>query len=282
MARLSDHTRLVNACIGFAKDVPKWPSPLYQAGYRLDTIEPNFINSREEKVNPDLLFSSNRAIHTLVTECKRGHLSEDRIEKYRAITPENLRSEVDHIHDVNKLSNESLYVGTEKTEQSFDHLDFPDAGLILANSEYYRRNRLKDDELNSELEGDELPDRYPTHYYSFSANDSRAIIAEKVSQHLMHVASKGEGIDGEFEPEEVASEIHEYWDAISLSAKSDLIGKIEDILELFAHRNVDEDMTQIEGSRTYYVRTSQAHHGTDSWRGSDIYRLSPVDLCCPL
>ena len=258
MARLSDHTRLVNACIGFAMDVPKWPSPLHQAGYRLDTIEPNFINSREDKVNPDILFSSNRAVHTLVTECKRGHLSEDRIEKYGAITPENLRSEVDHIHDVNKLSNESLYVGTEKTEQSFDYLDFPDAGVILANGEYYSRNGFDDAELNSKLEGGELPDRYPTHYYPFSANDSRAVIAEKVSQHLMHVASQGEGIDEEFEPGEVASEIHEYWDAITLSAKSELSSKVEDVLELFERRNLDDDMRQIEGSRTYYVRTSQA------------------------
>ena len=165
---------------------------------------------------------------------------------------------MDHIHDINKLSNESLYVGTEKTEQSFDYLNFPDAGLILAKSEYYRRNTFQDDELNSEMEGGELPDRYPTHYYAFSANDSRAIIAEKVSQHLMHVSSQGEGIDDEFEPKEVASEIHEYWDAISLSAKSDFTGKVEDILELLERRNVDEDMTQIKGSRTYYVRTSQA------------------------
>lgn len=258
MARLSDHTRLVNACIGFAKDIPMWPSPLHQAGYRLDTIEPNFLNSHENKVNPDLLFSSNRTVHTLVTECKRGHLSEERINKYRAINPENLRSEVDHIHDVNKLTNESLFVGTEKTEQSFDYLDFPDAGLILTNGEYYRRNELGDDELNSELEGGELPGRYPTHYYPFSANDSRAVIAEKVSQHLMHVASQGEGIDDEFEPKEVASEIHEYWDTVSLSEKNELIGKVEDILELLERRNFDEDMKQIEGSRTYYVRTSQA------------------------
>lgn len=258
MARLSDHTRLVNACIGFAKDVPEWPSPLHGAGYRLDTIEPNFLNSREDRVNPDLLFSSNRSVHTLVTECKRGHLSEERIEKYAEITPENLRNEVDHIHDINQLSNENLYVGTEKTEQSFDYLDFNDGGLILADGVYYRRNEFEDEGLNSELEKEDLPDRYPTHYYPFSANDSRAIIGEKVSQHLMHVSSKGAGLQDEFEPEEVASEIHKYWDAISFSAKSELTSKVEDILELFERRNVDEDMTQIEGSRRYYVRTSQA------------------------
>lgn len=258
MAQLSDHTKLMNACIAFAKDVPEWPSPLHNAGYRLDRIEPDFLNSNEDKVNPDILLSSNRALHTLVTECKRGHISEERLEKYAAITPENLRSEVNHIHDVNRLSNENLYVGTEKTEESFDHLEIPDAGLIFTNGGYYKRNDFEDDDLNAELENGDVPSRYPTQYYPFSANDSRAVIAEKVAQHLMHGASQGEGIDDEFEASEIAEEIHEYWDTISLSEKSDLTSKVEDILELFEERNIDEDMRQIEGSRSYYVRTSQA------------------------
>jgi uncharacterized protein (DUF849 family) len=106
-------------------------------------------------------------------------------------------------------------------------------------------------------EGD-IPGRYPTQYYPFSVNDSRAVIAEKVSQHLMHAASQGEGIDDEFSAQEIAEEIHEYWDTISLSEKSDLTNKVENILELFEERNIDDDMRQIEGSRSYYVRTSQA------------------------
>jgi len=258
VAQLSDHTKLMNVCIGFAKDVPEWPSPLHNAGYRLDTIEPNFLNSNENKVNPDLLLSSNRAIHTLVTECKRGHINEDRVEKYAAITPENLRSEVEEIHDVNQLSTENLFVGTEKTEQSFDYLEIPDAGLILTDGGYYKRNEFDDEELNNELDKGDIPGRYPTQYYPFSVNDSRAIIAEKVSQHLMHAASQGEGIDDEFSAQEIAEEILEYWDTISLSEKSDLTNKVENILELLEERNIDDDMRQIEGSRSYYVRTSQA------------------------
>lgn len=248
----------MNACIGFAKDVPEWPSPFHNGGYRLDTIEPGFLNSNENKVNPDLLLSSNRSLHTLVTECKRGHISEDRVEKYAAITPENLRSEVEEIHDVNQLSTENLYVGTEKTEQSFDYLEIPDAGLILNNGQYYKQNKFDDEKLNAELESGKIPGHYPTQYYPFSVNDSRAVIAEKVSQHLMHAASKGEGIDDEFSAEEIAKEIHRYWETISLSEKSGLTNKVEDILELFEKRNIDDDMRQIEGSRSYYVRTSQA------------------------
>jgi len=248
----------MNACIAFAKDVPEWPSPLHNAGYRLDRIEPDFLNSEENDVNPDLLLSSNSALHTLVTECKRGHLSQERLDKYAAITPENLRSEVNHIHDVNQLSNESLYVGTEKTEESFDYLNITDAGLILTNGGYYKRNEFEDDDLNRKLESGEVPGRYPTVYYPFSGNDSRAVIAGKVAQHLMHAAAHDEGIDDEFEAREIAEDIHEYWDTISLSERSHITSKVEDILELLEQKNIDEDMRQIEGSRSYYVRTSQA------------------------
>lgn len=258
MAQLSDHTKLMNALIGFTLGVPGWPSFFKDAGYQLDRIEPKFLNSEEDQVNPDILLTSNGSLHALVTECKGGHLNEERLEKYDAITPENLRNEVENVHDVNRLSSENVYVGTEKTEQSFDYLEIPDAGLIFRNSEYNRRNDFEDEDLNNELGGGELPEYYPSQYYPFSPNDSRALIAEKVSQHLMTAASQGGTDHDEFEAADIAKEIHEYWDQISLPGRRELTKKVENILEMLEARNVDDDMRQIEGSRSYYVRTSQA------------------------
>lgn len=258
MTQLSDHTKLMNACIAFSKDIREWPQPLKDAGYQLEKIEASFLNSEEGRVNPDLLFSSNSELHVLITECKGGSISQERVDKYNKINPGNLRREVSHVYDVERISNETWVVGTEKTKESFDHLGLPEAGLIFGESECYRINEFDDEKLNNTMTKEEFPKRIPVSLYPFPVHDDKAIIAGRVAQHMMHLATQGRGDESKFTASEILQEIHDHWEDIGESEQNELVRKVENILDLFEREEVRGDLRKIEGSREYYVRTSQA------------------------
>jgi hypothetical protein len=50
---------------------------LKDLGYKVEYLEPTFLNSEGKKVNPAILFTSNKLIHALITECKGGVSIED-------------------------------------------------------------------------------------------------------------------------------------------------------------------------------------------------------------
>lgn len=87
LAKISQHTKLTNAMVGFSKGGPEWPSPLKEAGYDLDTIEAR-IAYQGGKINPDVIFASNSELHAIITECKSGTLSQDTIDEYEKIKSE--------------------------------------------------------------------------------------------------------------------------------------------------------------------------------------------------
>jgi len=104
MEGLSEHTVLVNGMIGLCTKTRGWPSTLKDLGYKVEYIEPTFINSEGKKVNPDILFTSNKLIHALITECKGGISVEDeQLEKYSKITVDTVRNWVS-VYDASRLS----------------------------------------------------------------------------------------------------------------------------------------------------------------------------------
>lgn len=254
---LSEHTWLMNACIGFCKDTGEWPSPLKNAGYQLEKIEPLVKNSDGDSVNPDLLFSSNSELHALITECKGGSLSEDTVCRLKKILPDRLTAHV-NVYDEDGLSCENWYVGTPIMGQSFEVLDIPNAGTVIREKELSIINQFEDSKLNSEFQQTQINGNVPVSFYPFGPDDPRAIIAERVAQHLVHMAAKGKGPSTKITPEEIASEAHPYWNQIDDAGQRALIRKVEDALTLFEEKDVEGDLRQIEGSRVYYVRTSQA------------------------
>lgn len=84
---ISSHTKLINCFIGFTKRDKYYPSVLRSLGYSVDNIEPHFRNQDNDKVNPDLLLSSNKLHHTIIVECKGGDIQQkkEQIERYKKI-----------------------------------------------------------------------------------------------------------------------------------------------------------------------------------------------------
>src|SRR3990172_8427719 len=138
MEGLSEHTVLVNGMIGLCTKPRGWPSTLKDLGYKVEYLEPTFLNSEGKKVNPDILFTSNKLIHALITECKGGvSIEDEQLEKYSKINVENVRNWV-RVYDASKLSLDLCLASYEESsEKILENIDsqynFPILVFSLSN-----------------------------------------------------------------------------------------------------------------------------------------------------
>jgi len=259
MNNLSDHTRVVNLLIGLSKEVPGCPSILSDTGYRLDVIEPKFTTSEGDQVNPDLLISSNSSLNVLVTECKGGHISEERIQKYERISAGDLHYEVEEIHDPSQIDHELMFSGTSKTEESFDYLTLPHPGIIFdfENNEIRKLNSFSDSELDEALDTLQMPEYPPTSFYPFSPDDDDAVIAAKICQEIISRGSNAQNGSFDFGARDLLDSIHPHWEKISRSEQSTLVSRVESIIGNLLEEGLDTHVDQLD-DESYYVRSAQA------------------------
>lgn len=264
MAGLSEHTLIMNLLVGFSKDFSGFPSPLKNAGYRLERIEPKFVNSEGTNVNPDLVFSSNGSLNGLIFEIKDSHLDEETIEKYQAITGTDIQTVVEDVHDITELEADLAFAGTEKMEESFDYPDLEDMlndipGLIFEGDAVRRRNKFDEEELNDEFNSLELSDTPPTQFYPFSPNDAEGVIAGKLCQEIMYEIANCYGDDEvEFDARDLVSSNHHFWDSISPEGQKALVTRAETIIEKLMENGLDEHLEKIQGKRRFSVQSTKA------------------------
>jgi hypothetical protein len=81
----------VNAIIGFLKRDRRWPSPLYQSGYRLEMIEQPISVAGVGQAEIDVICLK-RSGHAILWECKSGHtVNEKQARVYAAVTVEDVQ-----------------------------------------------------------------------------------------------------------------------------------------------------------------------------------------------
>lgn len=260
MVTLSEDTKLLNMCIGFAEETPNWPTFISDANYSIENILPSFRNSRAQRVYPDIIFSSHN--HVLVTKCESDTIGDEDAEKLDAITIDDLRTEFKRVSDDNGVSHELLYVGTESIDTDVSSLDIDDACLVYHTEEgrLAKRNHFDDDNLDRMVRETTVGNRIPMQFIPITPSDHPALVAEKVFQKLCAMAVRKESDGSDITAKEVAEKIYsDYWDLLSNTAKQEVIQKVDYILSKFEDKNADEDMKKLKQSgRSYFVRTSNA------------------------
>lgn len=245
--------------IGMSKDFKDFPAYFKENGYTLEIIEPSFLNSEGTKVNPDIILSSNGNLNALVAEVKKGHIQQAEVDKYNAITGDNLRTEVQDVFDLDKLESEFFIAGTPKTEESFEHLKLNEPGIIFEETQTRTRNQFNEESLTEAFSEAEIPENPPTSFYPFSADDGDAIVASKICQSMMVLAANTYGEDElEFGTEDLLDESHPYWNSISRDGQKQLITRTENIIDKLMEKGLDEHMEKIKGEDRFFVNSSKA------------------------
>lgn len=260
MATLSEETKLLNMCVGFAEEVPNWPTFISDANYNVENILPSFRNSRAERVSPDIIFASHN--HVLVVECEPKNLEAETVNKLDEITIDDLRAEFKRVSEGSEVTHELLYAGTESIDSDISNLEIDDACLVFLTTEgrLAKRNNFDDGDLDRIVRETTVGNRIPTQFVPITPSDHVALIAEKVFQKLCAMAVRKESDGRDISAKEVAENIYsDYWDLLSNPAKQEVIKKIDYILSKFEDKNADEDMKTLKQSgRSYFVRTSNA------------------------
>src|SRR5215472_8174556 len=82
----------VNAIIGFLKRDRRWPSPLYQLGYKLEMIEQPISVAGVGSAEIDVICLRQKSNHAVLWECKSGHtIDEKQAKVYAAAKAEDVQ-----------------------------------------------------------------------------------------------------------------------------------------------------------------------------------------------
>jgi ribosomal protein L31 len=242
-------------------DIVGWPSPLKDLGYKLARVEPVVQNDDGEKVNPDLIFSSNRLLHVIVTECKGGNKTtqeqvDDQIKRYRRISQENLRDIVS-IYDPRRLTHDLSLACKQGIDAELYGYKLPI--LVFSDDTIQKQNDFTNITLNSAFCNDiPINNQPPLSLYPFSDIDPDPIIALDVFTALLTMSLSGPD-PIEINVEQIASECHPLWRSISLGQQKKLFTKIDSIVSRYQRNELRGYIARISSRGDWRItRTIEA------------------------
>jgi hypothetical protein len=106
---------VVNALIGFSRADPVWPNPLGECGWRVSTVEPDWLvdvpgTQQPGRIRPDVVFALRAGEELLLFECKVGTVQTDQLARYQLVTVNRIRDQTPE-RPVNAV--QVAYAGTE-------------------------------------------------------------------------------------------------------------------------------------------------------------------------
>ena len=264
MNGLSKHTLLMNKMIGLTKSIYDWPAPLKELGYKVELIEPKFLDENREIINPDLLFSSNKLLHALISECKSGKNLNDKdkkqIQKYIQIKPKIITPRVS-VYDPARLTIDVCYAINEDNKEIIDEIEkyhkFPI--IVFSNIAISKKNYFKCKKLNNKFSTpiDISNKKPPTYFYPFSDEDDDSTIALWIFQEILSMTLKNIYKDElEIEIEKLLNNIHPLWRRIEKHKKAAIKSKVNRIIWMLKQKHLGEYLQKIKGKQTWKITKS--------------------------
>lgn len=195
---ISPETRLMNAIIALqTKNHNGFPNPLYDAGFRLEAIEPNMIvhdADKDYQIVPELQLRSDRENHLLFIECKAGFVEKDQLERYKLLDEQAIKdNKLTTLDSSSKIDFDLMYFGTEEKEEklsksiTLDNNPFPIVIMRQNKIELFQdesgNNKFKNSGLNNTFREIEF-ENAPISYVPFTVNDKFHIVAKAVLRQL--------------------------------------------------------------------------------------------------
>lgn len=180
-----EHTRLMNMFIGLCKDSDKWPSILYEQGYRISLIEQR-VGTESTSVTPDVVVTSNKLSHSIVADCKGGqNIDLEQDGRYRAIKAEHLFMWI-HVREKKRFKSSACYVTKDAHYGRLQqHTTLP--FVVFAESGVKGEGDFGLESLNKVLcRGASRTSMVePTSHYPFSHEDDSSLIVKYVIQGVL-------------------------------------------------------------------------------------------------
>jgi hypothetical protein len=255
-ANPSAHTILINEVIGFCKVVGKWPGPLKEAGYQLESISSWIENRNSGRVDADVLVKSMRENYVLFIECKSGDASsiehiKDQIDRFRDLEPENVKPHV-KVVSPEILAFEYVFACESEGWENLNKFGFP---ILEIDNKITKHNSFINGRLDSKFQ-DPIPinDYPPLNFYKFGPYDSNEYIALEVFQEIMARIIKKRGGQPTIEAEDILRGIFQgSWSSITEKHKKDLKAKVNIIIANTMKSPYLSDFNQSNGPKSWTI-----------------------------
>ncbi|MHA1137627.1 MAG: hypothetical protein ACTSSE_14185 [Candidatus Thorarchaeota archaeon] len=209
----SDHTILVNNIIAMLSPNHSWPSPLFDMGYRLLSIEEMFNVGTEgsNPCNPDIISVESVKNTVMLLECKGGkNVDENQLQNYLSVTPPDIvqlvtvnDQKIVSIHIVyvaRKVSDlkKSINLTLKKIRKNGIIAEVPkDIDIIESTDQIIRVYTSNERRWPSTMiNGIQISEgTFPMHYYPFSEDDDGDYILGEVIRLILHLISNKPSIN---------------------------------------------------------------------------------------
>ena len=256
--------------IGLTTRTYGWPSTLKKLGFKVESIEPKFLNSEGKEVNPDILFTSNKLLHALITECKGGksldRYAKEQIKEYTKITSDSVRHKVG-VYDPKRLRIDICFAINESNRGIIKEINeintFP--VIIFSDSKISKENHFNHKKLEDEFSSDiPIHSKPPTYFYPFSDQDDASIIAIHIFQELMRLA-----LANKYKPEldieidDLLENIHPLWKNIAERKKKEIRNKTNSIILEYKRKQLGDYLKKIKGKPAWNITKSLQAFGNE-------------------
>ena len=258
---ISNHTLLMNFLIGFSnKHFKEYSKSFSDLGFSLEYIEAKYKNSEDNSVNPDIVLSSNKLIHTILFDCKSNTVEEEQLVRYSKLTKENIVDKTS-VYDSKQLTYNICFCTNTANDSVIEDINNIKAWPILRISkdwdEIKKENDFSKIQLNKffdkPIKLDCLP---PTSFFPFSDSDTNGYIAGVIFQHIFAESERSKKIN--LDPDKIAQEVNPFWKNINRKKQKLLIQKITSIIYHFKNKGLDEKLKKILSSKKNPTKSLEA------------------------
>ena len=215
-----------------------WIHPLADLKYKPELVEQTIgTEVPSERVQPDVVATSQKLNHSVVIECKGGRtLDTTQISKYRHLRPDDISRWI-RVYDTNQHTHDICLLIYKTNETTIlNRIDIP--VLSLSDIALEKHNQFSKQQLNQKfskpiLTTDLIP---PISYYPFSEIDDRRVIVPHALRAIQLAIDARADQIGVTDPElfvsdAIMKQIHRVWNIISKEQQKALKLKVTEIIK---------------------------------------------------
>jgi hypothetical protein len=248
----------MNYVIGLCRHDAGWPSSLAELGYEVQVIEQTIGTARGDRVKPDIIAASNKHLHALVLECKGGaSIDKQQVDRYSGPNADDLTRWVT-VYSPSQLQFDVGFPIFQYNEKALLEPTYPYPLIAFGRNAIDKIRNFSREALNVifpiGLDG-MTP---PLNYYPFSDQDKDAVIVPRVLRMIVQVAlanARGgaSSLDQTIYTEDVVSQMHPYWNALSTEHRNALVERIKKIVKhlLDSQPTLRMSLEELEGKSGY-------------------------------
>lgn len=250
----------MNYVIGLCTRGISWPSTLANLGYEVQIIEQTIGTTSGDRVKPDIIAVSNKYLHALVFDCKGGiSIDIQQVSRYSGLDVADLARWVT-VYSSGQLKFDVCFPIMKSNETFLLDPTEPYPLMTFSSVEIAIIRNFSISVLNSIFPINLDYMIPPLNYYPFSDQDQDAVIVPRVLRMIVQVAltnARGgpSSLDQTFYTEEVLSQIHPYWKALSTEHRNSLAVRIRKIVKhlLESQPELRASLEELETKKGYKI-----------------------------